>query len=199
MEAGRAEGPSPSFSNMRVRCCDLPSMVCMLWVLLRMAGKLKQRYMCGRSEALQAGGGMQRPHWPLSSNLARHSDLAARHSLQVYGLQEEDWNQSALSIVVVGASGDLAKKKIFPALFALYYENMLPKVGGAGLGWAGGWAAGGWAGCGWVSWELARPGCRTPCSGVCNACWGPCQQTAQVRLPLCRRRTSLCTATRGPR
>ncbi len=52
---------------------------------------------------------------------------------QVYGLQEEDWNKSALSIVVVGASGDLAKKKIFPALFALYYENMLPKVR-----WAGG-------------------------------------------------------------
>lgn len=48
--------------------------------------------------------------------------------LQVYGLQEENWDQSALSIVVVGASGDLAKKKIFPALFALYYEKMLPKV-----------------------------------------------------------------------
>ena len=48
--------------------------------------------------------------------------------LQVYGLQEEKWDQSALSIVVVGASGDLAKKKIFPALFALYYEKMLPKV-----------------------------------------------------------------------
>lgn len=70
MEAGRAEGPSPSFSNMRVRCCDLPSMLCMPWVLLRMAGKLKQRYTCGRSKALQAGGGMHRPHWPLTSNLA---------------------------------------------------------------------------------------------------------------------------------
>jgi glucose-6-phosphate 1-dehydrogenase len=48
--------------------------------------------------------------------------------LKVYGLQEENWDQSALSIVVVGASGDLAKKKIFPALFALYYEKMLPQV-----------------------------------------------------------------------
>ena len=47
--------------------------------------------------------------------------------LQVYGLQEENWEQAALSIVVVGASGDLAKKKILPSLFALYYENMLPK------------------------------------------------------------------------
>lgn len=36
--------------------------------------------------------------------------------------------QSTLSITVVGASGDLAKKKIFPALFALYYEDCLPEV-----------------------------------------------------------------------
>lgn len=34
---------------------------------------------------------------------------------------------STLSITVVGASGDLAKKKIFPALFALYYEDFLPE------------------------------------------------------------------------
>ena len=32
-----------------------------------------------------------------------------------------------LSFVVFGASGDLAKKKIYPALFALYYEGRLPK------------------------------------------------------------------------
>ncbi|KAK3404314.1 hypothetical protein EUGRSUZ_K00618 [Eucalyptus grandis] len=31
------------------------------------------------------------------------------------------------SITVVGASGDLAKKKIFPAIFALFYEDCLPK------------------------------------------------------------------------
>ncbi|KAI4340634.1 hypothetical protein MLD38_025448 [Melastoma candidum] len=36
-------------------------------------------------------------------------------------------NVSSASIIIVGASGDLAKKKIFPALFALYYENCLPK------------------------------------------------------------------------
>ncbi|KAL0307272.1 UNVERIFIED_CONTAM: Glucose-6-phosphate 1-dehydrogenase, chloroplastic [Sesamum radiatum] len=36
---------------------------------------------------------------------------------------------STLSITVVGASGDLAKKKIFPALFALYYEDWLPEGG----------------------------------------------------------------------
>ena len=31
-----------------------------------------------------------------------------------------------LSIIVVGASGDLARKKIFPALFALYSQDLLP-------------------------------------------------------------------------
>ncbi|KAJ7945579.1 Glucose-6-phosphate 1-dehydrogenase [Quillaja saponaria] len=36
-------------------------------------------------------------------------------------------NESSVSITVVGASGDLAKKKIFPALFALYYEDCLPE------------------------------------------------------------------------
>ncbi|OEL34822.1 Glucose-6-phosphate 1-dehydrogenase, chloroplastic [Dichanthelium oligosanthes] len=34
---------------------------------------------------------------------------------------------STVSITVVGASGDLAKKKIFPALFALFYEDCLPE------------------------------------------------------------------------
>ena len=37
-------------------------------------------------------------------------------------------DKSTISITVVGASGDLAKKKIFPALFALYYEDCLPEV-----------------------------------------------------------------------
>lgn len=36
-------------------------------------------------------------------------------------------DESTVCITVVGASGDLAKKKIFPALFALYYEGCLPK------------------------------------------------------------------------
>lgn len=42
--------------------------------------------------------------------------------------READKADSTVSITVVGASGDLAKKKIYPALFALYYENCLPKV-----------------------------------------------------------------------
>ncbi|KAJ4844625.1 Glucose-6-phosphate 1-dehydrogenase 1, chloroplastic [Turnera subulata] len=42
-------------------------------------------------------------------------------------ISEDETEGSTLSITVVGASGDLAKKKIFPALFALYYEDWLPK------------------------------------------------------------------------
>jgi hypothetical protein len=40
----------------------------------------------------------------------------------------EQWDVNHLSVVVVGASGDLAKKKILPALFSLYFDGMLPKV-----------------------------------------------------------------------
>ncbi|XP_020099630.1 glucose-6-phosphate 1-dehydrogenase, chloroplastic-like isoform X1 [Ananas comosus] len=40
------------------------------------------------------------------------------------GLESVD---STVSITVVGASGDLARKKIFPALFALFYDNFLPE------------------------------------------------------------------------
>ncbi|CAA7399333.1 unnamed protein product [Spirodela intermedia] len=36
-------------------------------------------------------------------------------------------DEPTISITIVGASGDLAKKKIFPALFALFYENCLPE------------------------------------------------------------------------
>ena len=36
--------------------------------------------------------------------------------------------ESTVTIIVVGASGDLAKKKIFPSLFALFCEECLPKV-----------------------------------------------------------------------
>ncbi|XP_024538369.1 glucose-6-phosphate 1-dehydrogenase 2, chloroplastic [Selaginella moellendorffii] len=36
-------------------------------------------------------------------------------------------SHSTVSITIVGASGDLAKKKIFPALFALFYDGHLPQ------------------------------------------------------------------------
>ncbi len=36
-------------------------------------------------------------------------------------------SQSPLSVVVIGASGDLARKKIYPSLFALYCQDRLPE------------------------------------------------------------------------
>jgi len=47
----------------------------------------------------------------------------------LFPLSDSECTGSNLSITVVGASGDLAKKKIFPALFALFYEDWLPEVG----------------------------------------------------------------------
>lgn len=38
-----------------------------------------------------------------------------------------DSSKAHLSIVVIGASGDLAVKKTYPALFSLYIQNLLPK------------------------------------------------------------------------
>ncbi|XP_062107193.1 glucose-6-phosphate 1-dehydrogenase, chloroplastic [Humulus lupulus] len=46
---------------------------------------------------------------------------------KIFSLSEQENGDCTISITVVGASGDLAKKKIFPALFALYYEDYLPK------------------------------------------------------------------------
>lgn len=50
------------------------------------------------------------------------------HRLQSMASLRDDWDckipsDITLSIVVLGASGDLAKKKTFPALFALYRQG----------------------------------------------------------------------------
>lgn len=39
----------------------------------------------------------------------------------------EQWYRQTLSIVVVGASGDLAKKKTYPSLLNLFEDNLLPQ------------------------------------------------------------------------
>lgn len=51
-----------------------------------------------------------------------------RDMVETYHLSDDVYQDEAmLTVVVVGASGDLAKKKIFPALFALFYQGLLPK------------------------------------------------------------------------
>ncbi len=63
------------------------------------------------------------------SLVCRFADLLTRHNARTPGLVDEKWEtgESTLSFCVVGASGDLAKKKILPALFALYNQGMMPK------------------------------------------------------------------------
>ncbi|ONK72027.1 uncharacterized protein A4U43_C04F14890 [Asparagus officinalis] len=53
--------------------------------------------------------------------------LPAISSSEFLDATSKKGGESTVSITVVGASGDLAKKKIFPALFALYYEDCLPQ------------------------------------------------------------------------
>ncbi|KAK9089879.1 hypothetical protein Scep_028961 [Stephania cephalantha] len=62
----------------------------------------------------------------LAGNSASNDRFVETKTGQVPISQSENV-ESTLSITVVGASGDLAKKKIFPALFALYYEDWLPE------------------------------------------------------------------------
>lgn len=61
------------------------------------------------------------------SSLARE-DSKSHQFEGSFPLSDSECEGSNLSITVVGASGDLAKKKIFPALFALFYEDWLPEV-----------------------------------------------------------------------
>ncbi|RYR60148.1 hypothetical protein Ahy_A04g017237 isoform D [Arachis hypogaea] len=58
-----------------------------------------------------------------------NSELLSFTSAEESRAEASSYNNGneSVSITVVGASGDLAKKKIFPALFALYYEDCLPK------------------------------------------------------------------------
>lgn len=42
-------------------------------------------------------------------------------------VREEAWYTEGLTIVVVGASGDLAKRKTYPSLFDLYSSKLLPR------------------------------------------------------------------------
>lgn len=41
-------------------------------------------------------------------------------------LDQEGWKQAGLVIVVIGASGDLAKKKTYPSILRLFADNLLP-------------------------------------------------------------------------
>lgn len=52
-----------------------------------------------------------------------------RDSLKKVQLSSPPSKDSSHVFVVFGASGDLAKKKIYPTLWALYRDGLMPKVG----------------------------------------------------------------------
>ncbi|KDP29934.1 hypothetical protein JCGZ_18503 [Jatropha curcas] len=76
-------------------------------------------------------------HWLKASNLQCQSTLASSLAIEhvetrakensIHLLETEKAESTCLSIVVVGASGELSRNKIFPALFALFCEDRLPK------------------------------------------------------------------------
>lgn len=80
-----------------------------------------------KSNSSSNGNSPSVPSAPATTSLHTFGSLSAA---EAYDLEHNDWSTTSLSVVVVGASGDLAKKKIFPALFALFYEGLLPPVGG---------------------------------------------------------------------
>lgn len=45
---------------------------------------------------------------------------------KVTHVSNEKWVKEGLAIIIVGASGDLAKKKTYPSLFSLFVGNLLP-------------------------------------------------------------------------
>lgn len=59
----------------------------------------------------------------LKRSLIRSTDTSGAHS-SLNSL--EDLQCKALSVIVIGASGDLAKKKTYPALFQLFKTGLLP-------------------------------------------------------------------------
>jgi glucose-6-phosphate 1-dehydrogenase len=52
--------------------------------------------------------------------------LPTAEAFKVYA-SECEYMDEALTIVVLGASGDLAKKKIYPVLWALYRDGLMPE------------------------------------------------------------------------
>lgn len=64
---------------------------------------------------------------PLADTVWPEDSSDPMSSSEEMDVEKNAWDVSSLSVVVVGASGDLAKKKIFPAIFALYYEGLLPE------------------------------------------------------------------------
>ena len=56
-----------------------------------------------------------------------------RESLKKVELCSSSSTEGSHVFVVFGASGDLARKKIYPTLWALYRDSLMPQVGVLGI------------------------------------------------------------------
>ncbi|XP_010929559.1 glucose-6-phosphate 1-dehydrogenase 3, chloroplastic isoform X1 [Elaeis guineensis] len=95
-------------------------------LLTRLTSQCKGRDFTAvcRQEAATASTTTAKETTPNGGLLTIPSSSKACRDIAGISTREEEYT---VSITVVGASGDLAKKKIFPALFALYDEGSLPK------------------------------------------------------------------------
>ncbi|KAK6918740.1 Glucose-6-phosphate dehydrogenase, NAD-binding [Dillenia turbinata] len=111
----------------RLRRLVLPSWSFSKWVSQNLPGIQKGKHFELQSSnghplnAVSSQDGLASSHIVKESVKPRVKEGSTAYS-------EPEKPESTLSITVVGASGDLAKKKIFPALFALCYEGWLPEV-----------------------------------------------------------------------
>lgn len=105
----------------------------------------KPKWMCSSASFSQEDSGIHHTkHFQLkASNVQPLTAVSLKAGIAVNSLATEDVQfpiikeyipmsetektEPALSIIVVGASGDLARRKIFPALFSLFCEDRLPK------------------------------------------------------------------------
>ncbi|XP_059661255.1 glucose-6-phosphate 1-dehydrogenase, chloroplastic-like [Cornus florida] len=63
----------------------------------------------------------------LAGDALAEEHVETRFRDECFHFSELEKAETTLSIIVVGASGNLARKKIFPALFALFFEDRLPE------------------------------------------------------------------------
>ncbi|KAL9144882.1 hypothetical protein ABFS82_13G004200 [Erythranthe guttata] len=110
-------------NNYKNLCCSrkinaLPSIT----HFSKWAPRILARIQTRRRFELRSSNG-----YPLNAVSLQDEGSAANSQTEETQLSDSGKGDSTLSITVVGASGDLAKKKIFPALFALYYEDWLPE------------------------------------------------------------------------
>lgn len=70
------------------------------------------------------------PHHQPDMSTEVGASLESKAVLQTHSssLSFDNCQSPSLCIAVIGATGELARTKIFPALFALYYSGFLPEV-----------------------------------------------------------------------